>query len=170
MAEIHVQRIRSALTKLFDGRVDMSDYSGKPDREREMAFLSRAMAAYGLMLLCKLEPDQAGACVTDGFDDNGLDLVHFDKNDGVLYLGQSKWTDDGGGSISQTACQKLMAGCRDIVHFRLERFNGAFAPMRRNCGKPSKAPTHGLSCIWPTLARNRCPAMCRPTLTCFSSR
>ncbi len=86
MADIHLQRIRIALTKLFDSHVDMSDYAGKPDREKEMAFLSRAVAAYGLMLMCELPPDQAAACVTDGFDDNGLDLIYFDKSGGVLYL------------------------------------------------------------------------------------
>ena len=123
MADIHLQRIRIALTKLFDSHVDMSDYAGKPDREKEMAFLSRAVAAYGLMLMCELPPDQAAACVTDGFDDNGLDLIYFDKSGGVLYLGQSKWNDDGNGSISQAACQKLLTGCRDIVNLRLARFN-----------------------------------------------
>ena len=123
MADIHIQRIRSALTKLFNGHLDMSNYAGKPGQDREMAFLSRAMAAYGLMLLCQIQPDLAAACVTDGFDDNGLDLICFDEGAGVLYLGQSKWINNGNGSISRADCQKLLAGCRDIVNMRLERFN-----------------------------------------------
>jgi len=125
MADIHVQRIKSALKKLFDGRITMSDYDGKPDHDREMAFLSRALAAYSLMFLCDIDEDAAGAAVTDGFDDGGIDLVHFDGDSGILYLAQSKWINDGNGSISQGDCQKLLNGCRDVVNLRLGRFNPA---------------------------------------------
>jgi hypothetical protein len=33
MADIQIQRIKSALHKLFDGNIDMSDYAGKPPDE-----------------------------------------------------------------------------------------------------------------------------------------
>jgi hypothetical protein len=67
--------MRVALTKLFDSHVDMSDYAEKNNHEKQMAFLSRAVAAYGLLLMCELSPDEAASCVTDGFDDNGIDLI-----------------------------------------------------------------------------------------------
>ena len=71
MAPIHIQRIKSALKKLFDSRIDMSDYQNKPKEEKEKAFLSRALASYALMLLCSVDEDVAGAALTDGFDDGG---------------------------------------------------------------------------------------------------
>lgn len=125
MADIHLQRIKSLLKKLFCGRITMSDYDGKPDHDREMAFLSRALAAYSLMFLCDIDEDAAGAAVTDGFDDGGIDLIYFDGDSGILYLAQSKWINDGNGSISQGDCQKLLNGCRDVVNLRLGRFNAA---------------------------------------------
>lgn len=123
MADIHIQRIKSALKKLFDGHISMTDYNDKPAGEREMAFLSRALAAYSLMLLCDTDESTAGAAVTDGFNDGGIDLVHFDSNNGILYLAQSKWIDDGNGSIGQDDCQKLLSGCRDVVNLRMKQLN-----------------------------------------------
>ncbi len=125
MAPIHIQRIKSALKKLFDSRIDMSDYQNKPKEEKEKAFLSRALASYALMLLCSVDEDVAGAALTDGFDDGGIDLIHFDKEDNVLYIGQSKWIESGDGSLSQADCQKLLNGCREVVNLRLEHFNAA---------------------------------------------
>lgn len=123
MAAIHIQRIKSALTKLFESHIMMSDYDGKPDTERMMAFLSRALAAYTLTLLCETDDSTAAASVVDGFDDNGIDLVHFDADNNVLYLGQAKWIESGNRSISQADCNKLLNGCRDLVNLRLGRFN-----------------------------------------------
>jgi hypothetical protein len=45
---VQVNHIKTALDKLFKDKIDMSDYAGKPDAEKEKAFYSRAMAAYGL--------------------------------------------------------------------------------------------------------------------------
>ena len=123
MADIQIQRIKSALHKLFDGNIDMSDYAGKPPDEEESAFLSRALAAYALSLLCDVDEATAASALTDGFDDNGLDLIHFDTDQNVLYLGQSKWIESGNGSILQGDCQKFLNGCKAIVNLRLDRFN-----------------------------------------------
>lgn len=125
MASIQIQRIKSAWKKLFDSHIDMSDYQNKPEQEKEKAFLSRAVASYALMLLCTVDEDVAGAALTDGFDDGGIDLIHFDKEDRVLYIGQSKWIESGDGSLSQADCQKLFNGCRDVVSLRLQHFNAA---------------------------------------------
>ncbi|OHB71737.1 MAG: hypothetical protein A2V70_15500, partial [Planctomycetes bacterium RBG_13_63_9] len=123
MAEIQIQRIKSALHKLFDGKIDMSDYNGKPPEARESAFLSRALAAYALSLLSDVDGATAASALTDGFDDNGLDLIHFDTDQNVLYLGQSKWIESGNGSIQQGECQKFLNGCKAIVNLRLGCFN-----------------------------------------------
>ena len=70
--------------KLFDGHIDLTDYDSKPDDQRENAFLSRSLAAYSLTLLAEIGPEGAGPCVTDGFDDNGIDAVFFDAENEVL--------------------------------------------------------------------------------------
>lgn len=123
MAVIHIQRIKSALHKLFDDHIDLTDYEGKPDDQREKAFLSRSLAAYCLTVLAETSPQTAGPCVTDGFNDNGIDAVLFDRENEVLYAAQSKWIEDGRGTIAQTESKKFVGGFRDLVNLRLDRFN-----------------------------------------------
>ncbi len=123
MAVIHIQRIKNALHKLFDGHIDLTDYDGKPDDQREKAFLSRSLAAYGLTVLAETSPETAGQYVTDGFNDNGIDAVFFDKESEVLYAAQSKWIESGRGTIAQTESKKFVDGFRDLVNLRLDRFN-----------------------------------------------
>ena len=123
MAVIHIQRIKNALHKLFDSYIDMTDFDGKPDDQREKAFLSRSLAAYGLTVLAESSPETAGQCVTDGFNDNGIDAIFFDTENEVLYAAQSKWIEDGRGTIAQTESKKFVGGFRDLVNLRLDRFN-----------------------------------------------
>lgn len=123
MAVIHIQRIKNALHKLFDGRLDLSDYAGKLEDDRDKAFLSRSLAAYSLTLLADIGPEIAAPSVTDGFDDNGIDAVFFDAENKVLYVAQSKWIENGRGTIGQADSQKFFYGFRDLVNLRLDRFN-----------------------------------------------
>lgn len=123
MAIIHIQRIKNALHKLLDGHIDLTDYDSKPEGDREKAFLSRSLAAYSLTLLAKIGPEIAGLCVTDGFNDDGIDAVFFDVENEVLYVAQSKWIDDGQGTIKQADSKKFVGGFRDLVSLRLDRFN-----------------------------------------------
>lgn len=123
MAAIHIQRVKNALRKLFEEHIDMSDFERRPNAQRDRAFLSRALAAYGLTLLADASPKKTGRCVTDGFDDNGIDAVFFDAENEILYLVQSKWIEDGNGSISQSGSKKFVDGFRHLVNLRLESFN-----------------------------------------------
>jgi AIPR protein len=123
VSDIHLVRIRTALHKLFDGHIDLSDYGGKPQADRDTAFLSRSLAAYVLTLLTPLDAAAVEPYVTDGFDDNGLDALYFDSEAKILYLVQSKWRHSGKGTFSRSDCSKLLNGIKDLVNLRLERFN-----------------------------------------------
>lgn len=123
MSIIHIQRIKNAIEKLFDGRIDLSDYDEKKLEEKEHAFLSRGIGAYVLNVMANIDSSQAGKAITDGFDDNGIDAIFFDKIQSVLYVVQSKWISDGKGGIKQDVSKKFLDGFRDLVNLRLERFN-----------------------------------------------
>ena len=122
MSEIHINRIKNLMRKLFEHEIDMSDYETKPD-QKENAFLSRALAGYALTIMADIKPTEAAKSITDGYDDNGIDALHFDKLSNVFYLAASKWIGNGKGSISVTECQKLFTGFEDLVNLRKDNFN-----------------------------------------------
>lgn len=123
MSIIHVQQIKAYLQATFGGRIDLSDCVGMPEDQRESLFLTRALAAFSLQALGDLEPDQAAADVTDGPQDNGIDAIHFDPAEQVLYLAQAKWRHDGTGSLERAEVLKFTTGVNDLLNARFDRFN-----------------------------------------------
>lgn len=123
MSAIHIRHIRRTLEDQFTAHVDVSDWDGRPDDQREAAFLSRALAAFALAELAEVDPATAAAAITDGGGDNGLDGILFDRDNRHLLIVQSKWDDDGGGSPSVAGVQKLIQGFTDLTNGRFEVFN-----------------------------------------------
>ena len=99
MSIIHVQQIMAFLVKQYADVVDVSDYDGRPQVEADNAFLSRSLAAFAISHFADIEPEQAALAVTDGGQDNGIDALYFDSTEMNLYVVQSKWRKDGGGSV-----------------------------------------------------------------------
>jgi hypothetical protein len=129
MSAIHIRQIKAFLTNTFQGLINLSDYVDKPDSEKESAFLTRALAAFSIMTLADTDASTAAQCVTDGFGDNGLDAVHHEPIEGILYLVQSKWDHDGSGSIARGDAQKFIKGFRDIIAPNFNRFNSKIQQM-----------------------------------------
>jgi hypothetical protein len=123
MSEIHVQQIRAYLTTSFQGLIDLSDSAGESHASQEAHFLSRALAAFSLVHTADIEPPLAAACVTDGGRDNGIDALHYDPVEKILYLVQSKWDHDGRGSLQRGEVQKFLTGVKDLINARFSRFN-----------------------------------------------
>ena len=123
MSELHVRQIKAALEKHFAGLIDLSDIVGRPADEQANGFLSRAQIAFALSYLSGLPPEITGPAITDGFNDNGIDAALYHPADRVLYLGQSKWRNDGTGSIDRGQVQKFIKGFRDVINARWPRFN-----------------------------------------------
>lgn len=123
MSTLYLERIAYALDSNFKDGIDMSDYKGKPEKDLKSAFLSRALAAYCVMALSDCEPKAAGASITDGFHDNGLDAVYFDGDEKVLYLATSKWSHDATKSIDKATCLSFIAGIRNLIKGDLSQFN-----------------------------------------------
>jgi|SRR5579871_335472 len=120
MSVIHLNQIKAAITKLFAGTIDLSDVK---EADKENFFLTRSLAAYTVHYLSQAEPDAAAKAITDGYDDNGLDAIHYDARERRLYLIQSKWLHSGTGEPDNGDVKKFVAGIRDLFNLDFERFN-----------------------------------------------
>jgi hypothetical protein len=123
MSMFHVGIIKNYLQHEFNGLIDISDYKDKSIQERETVFLTRALAAFSIKMLCDISAEEAGKCVTDGYGDNGIDALYYNQKERVLYLVQTKWRQDGTGSVDRGDIQKFFLGIRDLIVPRYERFN-----------------------------------------------
>lgn len=123
MSVLHIKQIESHLKQVFRDLVDLSDYAKKNAVDRDMAFLTRSLAAFALANCCDLDAKTAASCITDGGQDNGIDAIHFDENEKILYLVQSKWKQDGRGSLERGDGQKFITGFKDIINAKFDRFN-----------------------------------------------
>ncbi len=101
----------------------MSDLANRSQNEKNNAFLSRAQIAFVFAYLAGVKPEIAAEAVTDGFGDNGIDAVLYHAPERILYVGQSKWRNDGSGSMDRGEIQKFLKGFRDLVNARWDRFN-----------------------------------------------
>jgi len=123
MSKIKVNRIKSYLDKTFKDKIDLSDIAKKPAEEKQKNFLSRALSAYGLTIAAGTSIDEAGESVTDGFDDNGIDAIYFDKQARNLWLVQSKFIDSGTGGIDNGDIEKFTKGVTKLIDGDFDRFN-----------------------------------------------
>jgi hypothetical protein len=123
MSQLTLNRIRSVLEQQFSGKIDMSDYAGKSAEDTKKAFLSRALAALCIKNLAGVDADTAGAAVTDGWQDEGIDAIRFEPRTDTLFLVQSKWSDSGNKPIDVEGTAKFVGGVRDLLSCRFERFN-----------------------------------------------
>lgn len=123
MSIIHVRQIEAKLKALFTGLIDLNDYIDKSQTEQDSAFLTRALAAFAILVAADINPDQAASCVTDGFHDNGIDAIYFDNHEKILFLVQTKWRHDGKGSLEQGDVLKFISGVKALINAEFQRFN-----------------------------------------------
>jgi hypothetical protein len=123
MSEIHLRQIKNKLEQDFEGGIDVSDLAGKSESDIASARRSRALAALALAQRLAMAPSAAGAAVTDGFDDNGIDAIGTSDDGTLVVVVQAKWDSSGNGSPALGDLQKFVQGFRDLVNGRFERFN-----------------------------------------------
>lgn len=121
MSILHVNHIKAKLTEIYKDKVDLSD--AKSQQERDDFFLARSFAAYTLQVLSNIEPNIAVQSIVDGYDDNGLDAIYFDRKNKLLWLLQSKWIKNGVGEPETGEVSKFKSGVIDLVELQLDRFN-----------------------------------------------
>ncbi len=120
MGIVQLNQIRTRISDTLAPLVDVSDVqSGQEEIQR----LTRGLAALALVHLLDTDPNAATAAITDGFGDNGIDAIAVDAENSVVYLVQSKWSQNGTGSPALGDVQKFIKGFRDLVNAEFSRFN-----------------------------------------------
>jgi hypothetical protein len=120
---IQIKRIKSYLDKTFTGKINLSDLQKKPSEEIHRNFLSRALSAYALTIVAGTSIEDAGEAITDGYDDNGIDAIFYDKQTKHLWLVQSKFIEKGVGSIENGEILKFKEGVKNLIDGEFSRFN-----------------------------------------------
>ncbi len=121
MSKLHVNHLKAKLTEKYASKIDILD--ARSDEEKENFFLTRAYAAYTLQVLAQLDESSAASTITDGFDDNGIDALYFDRRNKELWILQSKWIKNGTGEPETGEILKFKNGVLDLIDLKLERFN-----------------------------------------------
>jgi hypothetical protein len=122
MSILHVNQTAGALRRIFDGKIDLTDQvRGSPEADK--VFLTRALAAFAIMQLAGISPDEAAQAVTDGTGDNGIDALHYDRPTKTMYVVQAKWHADGNGSFDRADMLKFTKGFDDLTTQSFDRFN-----------------------------------------------
>lgn len=137
MSIIHLNQIKNHISRLFLNKIDMSDTGGKNEEDQ---FLTRALAAYAVHFISQTDPNLAGAAVTDGGNDNGLDAVYYDERERRLYLVQSKWIKKGRGEPDYGAIKKFIGGVTDLFNLRFDKFNSKIRSKRDDVLKALNDP------------------------------
>ena len=124
MSKLHVTQIAGFLEQCLDSKIDLSDYAKHKDpAQRRKAFLTRALATLATAHLTEKPIEEFPSSVTDGQDDGGIDLIYFNGKDKTLYLVQTKWHEDGSGSIQQGDMLKFISGVRKVVDLNIRDLN-----------------------------------------------
>ncbi|UGS22309.1 AIPR family protein [Flavobacterium cyclinae] len=124
MSKLIVNRIKNYLDKTFKGKIDISDLNPKiSEEDKEKNFLSRALSAYSLTIEAIADVETAALSITDGFDDNGIDAIYFDRSAKTLWLVQSKFIDNGKGGIDNGDVEKFTKGVKKLIDADFSRFN-----------------------------------------------
>lgn len=121
MGAVQLSHIKAYISNNFRNLIDLSD--ARSDSEREALLLTRGLAAMALQLLSGISFDTAAASITDGFNDGGIDAIYHDITKKEVLFVQSKWSDDGGKTISQGDNLKFINGLKSIIRPDFSQFN-----------------------------------------------
>ncbi len=124
LSKLHVTQIAGYLNNKVKGLVNVDDYDRHSDpAQAHKAFLTRALAALSVSHLTEVPLRDLCSSITDGSKDGGIDLIYFDGKDRTLYLVQTKWHDDGHGSMEQGDVLKFIEGVRKVLDNDIEQLN-----------------------------------------------
>mgnify|MGYP001552789658 CR=1 FL=1 len=132
VGKIQIKQIEKILSRDYVPSIDDSDtYQLESDAKRKK-MLSRALAAFYLNKRHGIPIPEACAAIVDGFQDQGIDAIAIDRGEKVkIILVQSKWSDEGKGSLNQETLLKLREGFTLLTSEKFDRFNQKVQSRRR---------------------------------------
>lgn len=129
MSIIHVNHIQADCKKRFSSLIDMSDVKTSDKEQKELQFLTRALTAFAVSAVAKVDDEIAALSVVDGSLDDGIDGFYFSKTEHIAYVVQSKWVKNGSGTIDLGSVLKFIKGVDDLLHNDVQ----LLGPKMRSC-------------------------------------
>lgn len=126
---VEILALPPKLHELFDGLV-ASTVQGT-DEQKELNFLSRALAAYAVHTLAGASVPDSAAAIVDGGNDGGIDCAYISVATNTLWLVQSKYTSDGMSEPGLQEVGRFAAGVEDLLAQRFDevRLNPTWLPL-----------------------------------------
>lgn len=124
MSKLHVTQVAGYLKSKLEGVIDLSDYNHHSDpSHKKKAFLTRGLAVLAAAHMTEEPMEELANSVTDGSHDGGIDLIYFSPTERTLYLVQTKWHEDGHGSIDLGDALKFINGVKKVLDNDLDALN-----------------------------------------------
>lgn len=130
MKSLNIQRVSKRFREMYNGIIDLTDVGDKDNH-----FETRALAAISIMIKCGLDETQSASNITDGYHDLGIDAIYLDETQKILFLVQSKWRNDGTGSIDQDEMNSFVSGIKRILTFELDGANSKIVAKKQEIEK-----------------------------------
>ncbi len=112
LSKFHVSQIETHIRGLYEGEHWNADLN-------EVANLSRLLGLHAVHLVLGDLADGSQAIeITDGGEDRGIDAIGIDSAAKIVVLVQSKWRQDGTGSMDLAGVLKFLAGVRSLLGMR----------------------------------------------------
>ncbi|TSB26621.1 AIPR family protein [Streptomyces benahoarensis] len=119
-----VRQVGSALKKVYENLLDVSDLAEYSGQDYENRLLSRALTAQAVRMVTGFSPEEAAATVIDGHADQGIDAIAVVEGpDPHVYLVQGKWSPEGKAGADRKAVLELLGGLRLIDYEEYAPFN-----------------------------------------------
>ena len=99
-------------------KLETGQAQGWSEVQHEKNRLSRSLSALAIASLADVEPAEAAYSIINGFDDNGIDAIHFDRANHILWIVQAK----AGNAPNMGENKKFCDGIRDLIAQRFEKF------------------------------------------------
>lgn len=129
MSSIKLNHIKGELERSAILFVDDTDCGTKGTEQYNNQILTRAFSLFSLKCIAGLPYESLKGCITDGFDDNGIDALFYDKEKRILYVEQSKWIKKGVGGPEKGEVLKFINGIQDLLTCSLDKFNSKIRGM-----------------------------------------
>ncbi|MEQ8584329.1 MAG: AIPR family protein [Marinoscillum sp.] len=123
MSIVHLNHIVGELERRVIELVDKSDLDKFPEKERNNMILSRAYALYTLKSFTGLDYESLKGSITDGFHDQGIDAIYWDRRNNFFYIIQSKLINSTKGGPEKGEILKFFEGIRKLLIFDFTDFN-----------------------------------------------
>lgn len=123
LALVQHAQIREHLLANYAQHIDIEDLQQQTEEARNAAILSRALAAFAIGCAASVDPVAAARSVTDGYGDNGIDAIFYEASERTLYICQSKWNMNHGGSIDTRDTLVFFQGVRTLLNSQFDQFN-----------------------------------------------